>query len=180
MSFKIKSHAYPFISAVTVGGGGIGGIIASVAFRSKDARSGYRPGLWTTGECDVCRQSTTLTHPYIKSLLKLSFSSSPARSCSTSLARTGRSATRARFCSTLPDSSTHFRRARAVSRIVEVVCQQDRLAFFHSDIWTDSVKWVEQTGQSQALLHYCMSSARISLALQRRAQVRIARPKCAA
>jgi len=35
-------------SAITVGGGGIGGIIASVSFRSKDARNGYRPGLWTT------------------------------------------------------------------------------------------------------------------------------------
>jgi len=34
-------------SAVTVGGGGIGGIIASVAFRSQDRASGYRPGLWT-------------------------------------------------------------------------------------------------------------------------------------
>jgi len=35
-------------SAITVGGGGIGGIIASVAFRSQDRASGYRPGLWTT------------------------------------------------------------------------------------------------------------------------------------
>jgi len=40
-------HTY-YYSAITVGGGGIGGIIASVSFRSKDARNGYRPGLWTT------------------------------------------------------------------------------------------------------------------------------------
>jgi len=35
-------------SAVVVAGGGIGGIVASVAFRSQDAATGYRPGLWTT------------------------------------------------------------------------------------------------------------------------------------
>ena len=45
-------HTY-YYSAITVGGGGIGGIIASVSFRSKDARNGYRPGLWTTGECRI-------------------------------------------------------------------------------------------------------------------------------
>lgn len=33
---------------VRIGGGGIGGIIASVSFRSIDAPTGYRPGLWTT------------------------------------------------------------------------------------------------------------------------------------
>jgi hypothetical protein len=27
--------------------GGVGGIIAGVAFRSQDAPTGYRPGLWT-------------------------------------------------------------------------------------------------------------------------------------
>ena len=32
----------------SIGGGGIGGIIASVSFRSIDAPTGYRPGLWTT------------------------------------------------------------------------------------------------------------------------------------
>ncbi len=32
-----------FASAITIGGGGIGGIIASTVFRSKDA-PGYRPG----------------------------------------------------------------------------------------------------------------------------------------
>jgi hypothetical protein len=35
-------------SAIVVAGGGVGGIIASVAFRQQDAASGYRPGLWTT------------------------------------------------------------------------------------------------------------------------------------
>jgi len=32
-----------FVTAITIGGGGIGGIIASTAFRSQDA-PGYRPG----------------------------------------------------------------------------------------------------------------------------------------
>ncbi|KAF4593785.1 hypothetical protein EYR40_008579 [Pleurotus pulmonarius] len=36
-----------FTSAITIGGGGIGGIIASTVFRSEDA-PGYRPGLWVT------------------------------------------------------------------------------------------------------------------------------------
>ncbi|KAF9502251.1 MFS general substrate transporter [Pleurotus eryngii] len=34
-----------FATAITIGGGGVGGIIASTVFRSKDA-PGYRPGLW--------------------------------------------------------------------------------------------------------------------------------------
>lgn len=34
-----------FGSALTIGGGGIGGIVASTVFRSQDA-PGYRPGLW--------------------------------------------------------------------------------------------------------------------------------------
>jgi hypothetical protein len=32
----------------SVAGGGLGGIIASVSFRQKDALTGYIPGLWTT------------------------------------------------------------------------------------------------------------------------------------
>ncbi|KAJ8457257.1 hypothetical protein ONZ45_g18382 [Pleurotus djamor] len=36
-----------FTTALTVGGGGVGGIIASTVFRSQDA-PGYRPGLWVT------------------------------------------------------------------------------------------------------------------------------------
>ncbi|KAJ8695479.1 hypothetical protein PTI98_008080 [Pleurotus ostreatus] len=34
-----------FASALTIGGAGVGGIVASTVFRSKDA-PGYRPGLW--------------------------------------------------------------------------------------------------------------------------------------
>lgn len=45
----------PF-SAVIVASGGLGGIIASVSFQSKDAATGYRPGLWTT----VASQIATL------------------------------------------------------------------------------------------------------------------------
>jgi len=33
---------------VSVAGGGIGGIIASVSFRQQDRATGYIPGLWTT------------------------------------------------------------------------------------------------------------------------------------
>ncbi|KAJ8522150.1 hypothetical protein ONZ45_g1203 [Pleurotus djamor] len=36
-----------FTTALTIGGGGVGGIIASTVFRSQDA-PGYRPGLWVT------------------------------------------------------------------------------------------------------------------------------------
>jgi len=43
-------------SAVIVASGGLGGIIASVSFQSKDAATGYRPGLWTT----VASQIATL------------------------------------------------------------------------------------------------------------------------
>ncbi|KAL0953964.1 hypothetical protein HGRIS_005124 [Hohenbuehelia grisea] len=36
-----------FTTAITIGGGGIGGIVASTVFRAQDA-PGYRPGLWVT------------------------------------------------------------------------------------------------------------------------------------
>ncbi|KAF7431080.1 hypothetical protein PC9H_006798 [Pleurotus ostreatus] len=35
----------PAVLALTIGGAGVGGIVASTVFRSKDA-PGYRPGLW--------------------------------------------------------------------------------------------------------------------------------------
>ncbi|KAF4569448.1 hypothetical protein EYR40_008424 [Pleurotus pulmonarius] len=47
-----------FASAITIGGGGIGGIIASTVFRSKDA-PGYRPGLWVTIGSQLIIISTT-------------------------------------------------------------------------------------------------------------------------
>ncbi|KAF7430961.1 hypothetical protein PC9H_006676 [Pleurotus ostreatus] len=47
-----------FTSAITIGGGGIGGIIASTVFRSEDA-PGYRPGLWVTIGSQLVIISTT-------------------------------------------------------------------------------------------------------------------------
>lgn len=46
----------------SVAGGGIGGIIASVSFRSQDAIHGYRPGLWTTvtAQLIICVVSSVL------------------------------------------------------------------------------------------------------------------------
>jgi hypothetical protein len=41
-----------FSSAIVVGFGGIGGIVATTSFRQKDA-PGYRPGLWTSIGCQL-------------------------------------------------------------------------------------------------------------------------------
>ncbi|KAJ8454629.1 hypothetical protein ONZ45_g19230 [Pleurotus djamor] len=47
-----------FTIAITIGGGGVGGIIASTVFRSQDA-PGYRPGLWVTIGSQLIIISTT-------------------------------------------------------------------------------------------------------------------------
>lgn len=42
-----------FCSATLVGFGGIGGIAGSLVFRTKDAKTGYKPGLWACLACSL-------------------------------------------------------------------------------------------------------------------------------
>ncbi|KAL9940439.1 hypothetical protein V8E36_001144 [Tilletia maclaganii] len=42
-----------FASALIVAGGGLGGILSAVTFREKDARTGYRMGMWFTIGCQI-------------------------------------------------------------------------------------------------------------------------------